>query len=82
MACGIPVVLADVPSLRTVGGEATSYAPTDEPDQAAQTVTRLLEDTSYREAKIRAGLRIAAAHSWGHAARSFASVLRRVLKDA
>jgi len=82
MACGIPVVLSDLPSLREVGGEAASYAPLNEPDQAAEIVTRLLEDSSYREAKIRAGLRIAAAHSWIHAARKFASVLRRVLNDA
>jgi len=82
MACGIPVVLSDLPSLREVGGEAASYAPLNEPDQAAEIVTRLLEDSSYREAKIRAGLKVAAAHSWIHAARKFASVLRRVLNDA
>jgi hypothetical protein len=48
---------------------AAGYAPTDEPNQAAQIVTRLLEDSSYREATICAGLKVAAAHSWIHAAR-------------
>ncbi len=81
MACGIPVVLADVPSLRELGGEAASYAPGNEPEQAASAVTRLLEDSLYREAKIRIGQRVAAAHSWARAAQKFASVLRRILED-
>ena len=81
MACGIPVVLAEVPSLREVGGEAASYAPVNDPDQAAQIAARLLEDSGSREEKIRAGLRTAAAHSWAGAARKFAGVLQRILED-
>ena len=81
MACGIPVVLADIPSLREVGGDAASYAPANEPAPAAMAVARLLEDSSYREAKIRAGLRVAAAHPWAHAAQNFGRVLQRILAD-
>jgi len=80
MACGVPVVLADIPPLREVGGEAASYAPIDEPEQAASAVTRLLEDSLYREAKIRLGLKMAAAHSWARAAEKFGRVLQRILE--
>ena len=71
LACGIPVVLADIPPLREVGGDAASYAPANEPAQAAMAVARLPEDSSYREAKIRAGLRVAAAHPLADAAQNF-----------
>lgn len=82
MACGIPVVLGDVPSLREVGADAAVYAPVGDADAAAEAVTRLLESSDDRNAHRTAGQAVAARHSWPHAAKVFAGVLHRIVEEA
>jgi glycosyltransferase involved in cell wall biosynthesis len=82
MACGIPVVLGDVPSLREVGAEAAVYAPVGDAEAAAAAVTRLLESSHEREARRVAGQAVAARHSWPRAAQIFVGVLRRIAEEA
>jgi len=73
MACGTPVVAADEPALREVGGDAAIYA-----DDAglADAVRRTLAD---REAWSRAGIERARLFSWDETARRVLDGYRRAL---
>ena len=73
MACGTPVVAADEPALREVGGEAAVYA--DDGDFAAAVRTALAR----RETLVAAGLERAGLFSWAETARRTAAVYRQVL---
>ena len=73
MACGTPVVAADEPALREVGGDAAVYA-----DDAglADAVRRTLAD---RDAWSRAGIERARLFSWDETARRVVDGYRRAL---
>jgi len=73
MACGTPVVAADEPALREVGGDAAVYA-----DDAglADAVRRTLAD---RDAWSRAGIERARLFSWDETARRVLDGYRRAL---
>jgi len=73
MACGTPVVAADEPALREVGGEAAVYA--GDGDFGAAVARALAQ----RAALSAAGLARAQLFSWQEAARRTAAVYRRVL---
>jgi glycosyltransferase involved in cell wall biosynthesis len=73
MACGAPVVAADEPALREVGGDAAVYA---ENGDFAAAVQRALDD---RERLVGAGLDRAKLFSWEETARRTAEVYRQVL---
>ena len=73
MACGTPVVAADEPALREVGGDAVVYA---EDGDFAAAVGRALAD---RSRLVAAGLERAKAFSWAETARRTAAVYRQVL---
>jgi glycosyltransferase involved in cell wall biosynthesis len=74
MACGTPVVAADEPALREVGGDAAVYA--DDAGLAAA-VRRTLGE---RDAWSRAGLERARLFSWDETARRVADGYRRALE--
>jgi glycosyltransferase involved in cell wall biosynthesis len=73
MACGTPVVAADEPALREVGGDAAVYA-----DEVgfADAVRRTLAE---RDARSRAGLERARLFSWDETARCVVEGYRRAL---
>ena len=73
MACGAPVVAADEPALREVGGDAAVYANDREFGAA---VRRALDE---REVRVAAGLERAKLFSWAETARRTADVYRLVL---
>jgi glycosyltransferase involved in cell wall biosynthesis len=73
MACGTPVVAADEPALREVGGAAAVYA---KPGQFAAAARRALAE---RERLASAGLERARRFSWAETARLTAEVYRRVI---
>jgi glycosyltransferase involved in cell wall biosynthesis len=73
MACGTPVVAADEPALREVGGDAALYASGD---GFADAVRRALAD---RERWSRAGLARARLFSWDETARRVLDGYRRAL---
>jgi glycosyltransferase involved in cell wall biosynthesis len=73
MACGAPVVAADEPALREVGGDAAVYA--HDGDFAAA-VRQALDERAERTA---AGIERAKLFSWAETARRTAEVYRRVL---
>ena len=73
MACGTPVVAADEPALREVGGEAAVYAVADDYASAARTAH------AERASRRAAGLERASMFSWSESARRTADVYRSVL---
>ena len=74
MACGAPVVAADEPALREVGGDAAVYA---EGGDFGAAVRRALDE---REQRVAAGLERAKLFSWAETARRTVEVYRRVLE--
>jgi len=44
MACGVPAVARGIRSLRETGGQGATYLETDDPDQWAAVVRRIIED--------------------------------------
>jgi glycosyltransferase involved in cell wall biosynthesis len=73
MACGTPVVAADEPALREVGGDAAIYA--EHGDFAAAAVSALAQHARLSAA----GIERAKSFSWTETARRTAEVYRRVL---
>ncbi len=73
MACGTPVVAADEPALREVGGDAAVYAADGDFGAAA------VEALGERERLSAAGIERAKAFSWTETARRTAEVYRLVL---
>jgi glycosyltransferase involved in cell wall biosynthesis len=73
MACGTPVVAADEPALREVGGDAAVYA---DDDGLADAVRRTLSE---RDAWARAGLVRARLFSWEETARRAVAAYRDVV---
>ena len=73
MACGTPVVAADEPALREVGGDAAVYS--DDAGLAAAVRRTLAE----RDARSRAGIERARLFSWEETARRIVDGYRRAL---
>jgi alpha-1,3-rhamnosyl/mannosyltransferase len=77
MACGVPVVCSDIPSLiETTGDAALKFDPTDTASIAAA-VERIVEDGKLRTDLKDRGLRHSAAFSWKKAAEVTVSLYRR-----
>ena len=64
MACGVPAVVRDLPSLRETGGPGARYVNGDEPARWAAVLEQLLEDGVRYEQARGAALRSAARFSW------------------
>jgi glycosyltransferase involved in cell wall biosynthesis len=83
MACGLPCVELDSPSVRAMlrGDEALTLAPFD-PLGLASAVERLLDDPSLRARRAEAGRRLVADRTWERAGERFESCLREAVADA
>jgi glycosyltransferase involved in cell wall biosynthesis len=64
LAAGTPLLLADLPVLREVGGDAALYAPLDDPEGWADQAHRLLTDDALRSDLARRALRRRAHFDW------------------
>jgi glycosyltransferase involved in cell wall biosynthesis len=73
MACGTPVVAADDPALREVGGDAAVYAA---PGGLADAIRGVLAE---RDARVRAGIERARGFSWDVAAERAVGAYREIL---
>lgn len=82
MACGTPVLAADLPVLREIGGAAAAYAPVANVPAWRDAVLALLEERRTRRdrwhARRQAGLARAAAFSWQRGAGQMAAIYSRV----
>lgn len=75
MACGAPVVAADLPWARALGGEAIAYAHPERTGNWVGVLTPLLNGGAAREAAIADGYVRATKFTWTSAARATAAVL-------
>ncbi len=78
MACGTPVISSNGGSLPEVLGSAALTLPVSDRTQWVQALSRLLTDTTQRQALAQAGLRHAAGFSWHETARKTWDVYRKV----
>jgi glycosyltransferase involved in cell wall biosynthesis len=69
MAAGVPVLAADTPALREVGGDAVRYLPLGEPLVWGEAIGRLSEDPAEREAMSARGRERASGFTWDATAR-------------
>jgi len=76
MACGCPVVAADIPALRETCGSAALYVDPAKPNDIADAVETLIHDQAARDRLTAAMLQQARRHSWDAAALRLASALR------
>jgi glycosyltransferase involved in cell wall biosynthesis len=75
-ACGVPVVVRDLPDLRETGGSGATYVEGDDPGKWAAALSRLLADEAAYAAARAAGLEHASRFSWE---RTTAAVRSRLL---
>jgi glycosyltransferase involved in cell wall biosynthesis len=78
MACGCPVVCADIPALRETCGDAALYADPQNPEDIMTTTMRLLDDASLPAQLAAAGRARTAAMTWRQAASAFMEIFDEV----
>jgi O-antigen biosynthesis protein len=77
MACGLPVVDLDVPSMRaTFGGDGPVELAAFDPLAICAAIERLLDDLMLRAERARAGTELAAGRTWARAAEQVEAGLR------
>jgi O-antigen biosynthesis protein len=80
MACGLPVVDLDVPSMRaTFGAEGPVELAAFDPIAICAAIERLLDDLVLRAERARAGTELAAGRTWARAAEQVEAGLRAAL---
>jgi glycosyltransferase involved in cell wall biosynthesis len=82
MGAGAPVVLADIPVLREVAGDAALYADPRRPETWADRLGELLEDPALRRDLAARGRARAATFTWARTAEETARVLREAAGKA
>jgi glycosyltransferase involved in cell wall biosynthesis len=76
MAAGVPVLAADTPALREVGGGAAAYLPLADPGPWARAIEALADDPAQARMRGEAGRDRAATFSWDRAAAALAEAHR------
>jgi len=82
MACGTPVIAANVSSLPEVVGDAGILVDPTATDELTVAIWRALSDQALRQELIAKGYRRAACFSWERAARETLELYRRVAGTA
>jgi glycosyltransferase involved in cell wall biosynthesis len=78
MACGIPIVAADIEVNREVAADAAVYHAVSDPAPLADQLTRVLEDGSLRDRLSSVGRQRSRQFTWERAARQTLDVLQSV----
>jgi glycosyltransferase involved in cell wall biosynthesis len=78
MACGVPVVVADTPSLVEVGGEACLSFDPHSIDDMAKVLDNILSNSKLREKMIKLGLKRVEQFSWNRCAEDTIAVIKKV----
>jgi glycosyltransferase involved in cell wall biosynthesis len=80
MGFGTPVVAADIPSIREIGGDGVELVPVSDADALAHTLLRLLSDDRERDALADRGLRRSQAFTWENMADRVVDAYRMALR--
>ena len=78
MAAGTPVLAADTPVFREVGGDAVQFFPPDDPQTLAGLIRTALESPAFREEYRGRGQAHASARTWERYGADLITVLRGV----
>jgi glycosyltransferase involved in cell wall biosynthesis len=76
MTYGVPVAASDIEPIREVCGDSICYFHPGRPQELAETMTRLLDDTSLRSELVRKGKERAQRFDWTETARETLTVLK------
>ena len=79
MAVGTPVIAADIPALREVGGHAATYLPPDDPSAWSDAIADLVDEPEAREAMAERGREQAARFTWEDTAEKTVAAWKDVL---
>lgn len=82
LACGVPVLTSDLPSLKEVGGVACVYADPFNIEDITAKISLLLTDEELRKNKITLGLEHVQAYSWNKTAAQTWQQLNSVAKKS
>lgn len=77
MACGCPVVAADIPPLKESGGAAALYCNPHDPKDIASRVGQILQDDDLRARLCQDGISQVSTMSWRRAAETLAGIITR-----
>jgi glycosyltransferase involved in cell wall biosynthesis len=80
MACGTPVICAQVASLPEVTGNAALYFNPDEPEELVAQMAALLQNNALREDLVRRGTGQVQKFSWDDSAQKVLSILKELAK--
>jgi glycosyltransferase involved in cell wall biosynthesis len=81
MAAGLPVLVADTPSNREVGGDAAMTFPAQDATHLAQTIVRLVANPSLCMELSKASLLHSRSFSWDKAASDYVQVIERLIRS-
>ena len=81
MACGIPVVAANVSCMPEVLGNAAEYFSCGDVDNMAQKINDVISDKNRKEEMIEAGFRQTKKYSWAKMAKETLQIYHKVLKS-
>ena len=81
MACGTPVIAANVASIPEVAGDAAVLVDPRSPDSIARGILDVLEQPALRAELVRRGLARATQLSWDRTAAATMAVYRRAMRD-
>jgi glycosyltransferase involved in cell wall biosynthesis len=79
MACGCPVVVSNVASLREVCGDAAYYVNPSSAESIAEGIYKVLADSSLRESLTQKGLERAKLFSWERAAKAHIELFKEII---
>ena len=82
MACGCPVVAADIPALREVSAGAVQFCKPDSPEDIAAQVLAVLDSPAWRQELCEAGKARAAAFTWARAAAALDDIAKELQEQA
>ncbi len=79
MASGIPVICSNASTLPEVAGDAAAMCEPQDVDALSESISRALQDQSWRELAVKKGLLQASKFSWQRCAKETAAVYKEVL---
>ncbi|MCB0834428.1 MAG: glycosyltransferase family 4 protein [Bacteroidetes bacterium] len=82
MACGLPVVVSDIPIFNEVLGSAANYVDADDPKSVARKIDELLSNQSLYNDKSESGIMRARMYSWSESAKSLLEIVERTVQTS
>ncbi len=81
MACGVPVIISDIPPLREVAGDAAAVFNPRDYEELAGVIGGVLESESLRSDMIQRGIRRAMEYSWEKTAKITIETYKKALES-